>query len=413
MRFVPSGLTPPALTRFAARATARKRLQVTTTEVRERDLRVDFFRGAALWFIFLDHVPSNLISQLTLRNFGFSDATEIFVFISGYSAAIAYGRSERRLGFVYMTAHVWRRCWQLYVAHLILFVFYTAQIAWLAERFSNSMYLEELNITRFLEAPHVALLEALTLRFRPANLDILPLYIVLLLVFPFVQRALRAMPMATLAASSALYLAARYLGWNLPTSVDGIGWYFNPFAWQLLFCVGAACAIAPAAWSPAMRWRRWLGIVAAVYLLFSTLVATSWQITASGELLAAYLPSTVFEWMYPIDKTNMDVLRLAHFLAMAYLCTHFIRPSARFLQRWWARPLIACGRQSLYVFCLGIFLSFAAHFVLVEVSPRLPMQFAVSVGGIACMTALASLMNWYRRREAAGLARQSTRTVNG
>ncbi|MEO8937196.1 MAG: OpgC domain-containing protein [Burkholderiaceae bacterium] len=407
MRFVPSSPTTHAFRRLTRGDASHP------TKKKERDARVDFFRGLALWFIFLDHVPSNTIGQFTLRNFGFSDATEIFVFISGYSAAIAYGRSERKLGFVYMTAHVWRRCWQLYVAHLILFIFYTAQIAWIAERFSNSMYIEELNITRFLEAPHIALLEALTLRFRPANLDILPLYIVLLFFFPFVLRALRVMPLATLAASFALYLAARFIGWNLPTSVEGIGWFFNPFAWQLLFFVGALCAIAPDRWRPMMRWRRWAGVTAAIYLVLSAIIASSWQIAPFGELIADYMPSAWFAWMYPIDKTNLDVLRLVHFLAMAYLCAHFVPTSARFLQRWWARPLIACGKQSLYVFCLGIFLSFAAHFALVEFNARLPMQIGVSVAGVGLMTALAALMNWYRRREAAGGVRTSTRTVNG
>ena len=410
MRFVPFVTTGRLRT---PRATADRAGASSSEQSRDRDLRVDFFRGLALWFIFLDHVPSNTIGQLTLRNFGFSDATEIFVFISGYSAALAYRRSERTLGFVYMTAQVWRRCWQLYVAHLILFIFYTAQIAWLAERFSNPMYVEELNITRFLDAPHVALLEALTLRFRPANLDILPLYIVLLLVFPFVQRALRAMPMSTLAASFALYLAARFLGWNLPTSVEGIGWYFNPFAWQLLFFIGTLCAIAPERWRAIVRWRPWLGGVAGVYVLASTAIAASWQITALDGLLTAWLPTAWFEWMYPVDKTNMDILRLLHFLAMAYLVAHFVRPQARFLRRTWAQPLITCGRQSLYVFCLGIFLSFAAHFALVEYNARLPMQVAVSAAGIASMTALAALLNWYRRREASGARRRSTRTVNG
>ena len=411
MRFVRFGLTPGAIARFVE--TARQRRHAAPDSSRERDLRVDFFRGLALWFIFLDHVPSNVIGHLTLRNFGFSDATEIFVFISGYSAAIAYGRSERKLGFVYMTAHVWRRCWQLYVAHLILFLFYTAQVAWLAERFSNSMYIEEINIARFLQAPHVALLEALTLRFRPANLDILPLYIVLLFAFPFVQYALRILPMATLFASFALYLAARFLDWNLPTSIAGIGWFFNPFAWQLLFFVGAVCAIAPERWRPVVKWRPWLGMLAIVYVCFSTVIATSWQIDWFGDAVAAVMPPAWTQWMYPIDKTNMDVLRLIHFFALAYLFAHYVKPSAAFLRQVWARPLIACGRQSLYVFCLGIFLSFAAHFVLVQFNARLPMQVAVSVIGIAAMTALATLLNWYRKREAAGSRLRSTRTVNG
>ncbi len=416
MRFHPLGIGSSATSgalKHLARRTRRSSARPTVA-AHERDLRVDFFRGLALWFIFLDHVPSNSVGQITLRNLGFSDATEIFVFLSGFSAAIAYGRSEQKLGFVYMTAHAWRRCWQLYVAHLILFVFYTAQIAWLAARFSNPMYVEELNITRFLDAPHIALVEALTLRFRPANLDILPLYIVLLFVFPFAQRALRVAPIAVLAASIALYLAARFRGWNFPTSVEDTGWYFNPFAWQLLFLIGALCAIAPDAWRRVMRWRAWLGVLAAIYLVGSAGIVGSWQIRSAGDLLADVMPLSWSEWIYPVDKTNLDVLRLFHFLAMAYLVAHFVRPEARFLRSAWARPLIACGRQSLYVFCLGIFLSFAAHFVLVEFNARLPAQIGVSVAGIAAMTALAMLMNWYRAREAAGSRPHTTRaTSNG
>src|SRR5690606_38999018 len=85
-----------------------------------RDLRLDFFRGLALWFIFIDHVPSSAIGRLTFRNFGFSDATEIFVFISGYTAAIVYGRLLARDGFLPMTFEVLKRCWRLYAAHILL-----------------------------------------------------------------------------------------------------------------------------------------------------------------------------------------------------------------------------------------------------------------------------------------------------
>ena len=57
-----------------------------------RDIRLDLFRGLALWFIFVDHIPTNVVSWFTVRNYGFSDATEVFVFISGYTAVIAYAR---------------------------------------------------------------------------------------------------------------------------------------------------------------------------------------------------------------------------------------------------------------------------------------------------------------------------------
>jgi hypothetical protein len=66
--------------------------QATTSE---RDLRLDLFRGVALWLIFLDHIPENIVNWFTIRNYGFSDATEIFIFISGYTAAFVYGRTMR------------------------------------------------------------------------------------------------------------------------------------------------------------------------------------------------------------------------------------------------------------------------------------------------------------------------------
>lgn len=135
-----------------------------------RDLRLDFFRGLSLWFIFLDHVPANVLNWVTVRNYGLSDATEIFVFISGCSAALAYGNVLRKHGFALAAARILKRCWQLYLGHLVLFLFFTAQIAYVAARFSNPMYVEELNITHLIDAPYEALLEALLLQFRPANI---------------------------------------------------------------------------------------------------------------------------------------------------------------------------------------------------------------------------------------------------
>ncbi len=211
----------------------------TPVQTRQRDPRLDFFRGLALWFIFVDHIPSNIVNWLTMRNFGFSDATEIFIFISGYSAAIAYSGTMRLQGFYFAAARVLHRCWQLYIAHIFLFVIFTAQIAYVAAHFSNPMYVEEMNVTHFVTAPHVALIEALLLRFRPANMDVLPLYIVLLLAFPVVLWAMQRRPLAVLGASAVLYVTARLLHWNLQAYPPGEVWFFNPFTWQLLFVLGA------------------------------------------------------------------------------------------------------------------------------------------------------------------------------
>src|SRR5262252_5676808 len=58
-----------------------------------RDLRLDLFRGLSLFFIFIDHIPNNVLSYVTLHSIAFSDAAEVFIFISGYAAATVYGRA--------------------------------------------------------------------------------------------------------------------------------------------------------------------------------------------------------------------------------------------------------------------------------------------------------------------------------
>src|SRR6266851_5265541 len=110
-----------------------------------RDLRLDLFRGLALLLMFLDHIPSNVISWVTVRNYGFSDATEIFIFISGYANAYVYGAVIRRRGLIL------NRAWQIYLAQIFLFVVYIAEIAYLAG--SSSYYTEEANLRIFLQQP--------------------------------------------------------------------------------------------------------------------------------------------------------------------------------------------------------------------------------------------------------------------
>src|SRR3974390_1947191 len=210
-----------------------------------RDLRLDLFRGLALWLIFLDHIPSNVVSWLTIRNYGFSDAAEIFVFISGYTAAFVYGREMNERGVVVASARILKRAWQIYVAHIFLFVIYMAEIAYVASTFDNPLYREEMGIFEFLQQPDVTLLQALLLKFKPANMDVLPLYIVLLAGFPPLLWLLLRAPTVALAASVGLYAVTWLLEWNLPAYPSGT-WVFNPLAWQLLFIFGAWCALGGA-----------------------------------------------------------------------------------------------------------------------------------------------------------------------
>ena len=359
-----------------------------------RDLRLDLFRGIALWLIFLDHIPSNLVAWGTIRNYGFSDATEIFVFVSGYTAAFVYGKEMRERGFIIAGAHILRRAWQIYVAHVFLFAIYLAEISYVATSFENPLYAEEMNVLDFLKQPDVTIVQALLLKFKPANMDILPLYIVLLLLFPAALWLLLFRPSLALGASVLLYVLTWHFNWNLPSYPEG-HWYFNPFAWQLLFVFGAWCALGGAQrLATVLQSRITLG-VAIAYLLFAFVISLTWYLPGVGQ----YVPHRLEDLIYPIDKVNLDVLRFAHFLALAVVTVRFLPRDWPGLKSRWLWPPIVCGQHSLEIFCLGVFLSFAAHFAIVEISGAVWMQFLLSGLGIIIMVAVAGLLTWYKRAE--------------
>ena len=358
-----------------------------------RDLRLDLFRGIALWLIFLDHIPSNVVSWVTIRNYGFSDATEIFIFISGYTAAFVYGRAMNERGFFISGARILRRAWQIYVAHIFLFAIYMAEISYVATSFENPLYAEEMNILDFLKQPDQTIIQALLLKFRPANMDVLPLYIVLLLLFPPILWLLQRAPTLALGASAALYVVVWWFNFNLDAYPSGV-WYFNPFAWQLLFVFGAWCAVGGATRLGGMLHSRVTLGIAIVYIVFALAIALTWSVPGLSRYV--HLPGWLEDLIYPIDKTNLDVLRFAHFLALAAVTVRFVPRNWPLLNSRALYPAILCGQHSLEIFCLGVFLAFAGHFVMVEVSGEIWMQFLISALGILIMVATAALITWYK-----------------
>src|SRR6201986_4170741 len=183
---------------------------ISLPAVGERELRLDLFRGLALWLIYIDHLPPSLLTWFTIRNYGFSDATEIFIFISGYTAAFVYGRAMLEQGLVVATARILRRAWQIYVAHVFLFTIFLAEISYVASSFENPLYTEEMGIMDFLKQPDVTIVQALLLRFRPVNMDVLPLYIVLMLALPLILALMRWRAGGHVAASALLSPATRH-----------------------------------------------------------------------------------------------------------------------------------------------------------------------------------------------------------
>jgi hypothetical protein len=362
-----------------------------------RDLRLDFFRGLALIFIFIDHIPGNVVADYTVRNFGFSDASEIFIFISGYAAGLVYMRAARREGIVFSSARVLRRVWQLYVAHLFLFVIFVAQVAWTSIKFDNPMYVEEMNIASFLQEPHIAIIQSMLLKFKPVYMDILPLYIVLLLFLPVVLFLSMKSRLLTLAVAATLYGVVRYFHFNLPGYPPGAVWFFNPLAWQLLFVVGALLGgSSPRRAFPIPRHRALLG-VAVAFLVFAMVAALRWNFAELGD--GPF--DTMLKSLYPFDKTNLSLWRFAHFLALAYAVIYFLRPENQFFRSPAAWPVILCGQHSLHVFCLGVFLSFAGLIAIIEVDNSVPFQIFVNLLGVLAMIGTACVLAWYKAKERA------------
>lgn len=359
-----------------------------------RDTRLYLFLGLANWFIFLDHIPNNMVSWITLRNFGFSGSADVFVFISGYAAALAFAPIMLQRGTIVGATRVLRRTWQLYAAFIVLFAIYAVSIGDVATRYAAPDIIYEFNIAGLLEEPVRTVANGLLLQSRALNLDLLQLCVALTACFPVVLWLMLRAPDFTLAASFALYVAARQFEWTLSTFPDG-NWFFNPFCWQLIFVLGAWCALGGARrLGNRLRAPAWayLGIA---YLIFAFGITMAGRFPMFGDML----PTWLHDAFIPNDRVNLGFSRLLHFLVLALFATRMIAKNWRGLSWPILRPLIVCGEQSLSVFCVGVFLSLAGHFILVTGSGSLAAQILVSVSGIAIMTLAASYVSWSKRQD--------------
>jgi hypothetical protein len=346
----------------------------------DRDLRVDFFRGVALLFIFIDHIPGNFLAWFTLHNFGFADAAEIFVALAGYAAFLAYGKTFEQDGMRSGFARVLGRARDLYVAHLLLLCVCVGGLAIAARTFANPIYFEHVNLTPFNFDPGGAIWRALLLVYQPGYLNILPLYVALMVWFGALMWLMRRHAALALLASFALWAGANWLNWNPPSYPSDYGWVFNPFAWQLLFTLGVLCAAFSGNDEPPVRSNLLLSL-AVLYVVCAFLVAAPW--TRVPGLHDTGLFST--DLRASMSKQNLSLWRVAHIAALAYLATALIPRNAAWLERPWARWIIDCGSNSLPIFCLGIVLSMTAFVVLVETGSGLLMQTFVNVVGIGIM----------------------------
>ncbi|WP_084305735.1 OpgC domain-containing protein [Bradyrhizobium sp. ARR65] len=359
-----------------------------------RDLRLDACRGLALWFIFIDHIPDNALSWLTLRNYGFSDASEVFVFVSGYTCMLAYGGAFCEQGWRTIAVRALRRAWEIYAAFLLLVLFYVA-LVWIIG--NGQRFVDDTNTGFFFRQPGPAIAHTIGLQFAPVDTDILLTFVILHAIFPGLFWILIHGPRLTLALSLLLYLMVQMFDWHVPAWPSG-EIYFNPLAWQFLFVIGAWYSFENAAHLRPIIRSRTVFLLAVAYLACSLIVALSWQFKS----LEWFIPEQVAKLIYPIDKSHLAPLRLLHFLSLALVVSRLTPPEWHGLIRPLMIAMIRCGENSLSIYGLGVLLAFIARVILVDVSSTFAMQLAVSLAGIAIMIVAATVLTWESRIDRRG-----------
>ena len=342
-----------------------------------------------MWWIFTDHIPADWLGNLSIRNFALCDATEIFVLLAGYAGGIAYGGTMRKQGWLFAAADVVRRAWTLYIAHIFLFVVFAAQVGLSASALDRADYLDEIHLDVLGDAPYRALLEALKLHFQPAYLNVLPLYVVLLLMFAVALPLLR-WPAVLAGASLALYAAARLFAFNLPSWTGG-GWFFNPFTWQLLFMMGAILSFAP---GETPRRSRPLDLAAVLIVIFGLLM--QWVIWVYPSATSS-LPPAIVRTLLVVDKEGLHPFRLLSILALTWLTARLVRSDASWLRGGIASPFVLAGQHSLPVFCAGIFLAFLGR-LATEANSGVLAQIGVNVVGAVSMWGVGAIAAWYSNK---------------
>jgi hypothetical protein len=353
-----------------------------------RLLSVDFWRGLALITIFVNHVPGNALERLTHRNFGFSDATEVFVMLAGCAAALAYLPRFRRGRGLATSIRIVQRGLQLYMCHIVLIVCCGAIIAHAVIATGDTRFLEAVHLDVLVNDTVPGLLGLALLGLQPAYLNILPLYIVLLLSTPLLLLAVRVHVLFALAASALLYVTSQLLWLNFPTFPSEGWWFLNPFCWQLLFVIGIAAGTMIVDGRKPVRSAPlfWL---ACAYLA----LAAVW-------IVSGFYPpwdlAPVPRFIWDFDKTNLYLPRLLHVLALAYVVTYL--PVERWLRESGGlmRPFVVLGRHSLPVFCLGTVLAMAAQVFRAQYGSAPASDIVLMTCGIVALFVLAGILEWYR-----------------
>lgn len=364
------------------------------TAKRPRDERLDLFRGLTMLIIFVAHLPANSWNAWIPARFGFSSGAELFVFCSGLASALAFGGVFTRRGLWLGTARIAYRIWQVYWAQIGLVLALIALAALLDRSFGLSVLTQQ--FAPLLADPERALLGLATLTWQPDYLDILPMYLVILALVPVMMLARRLHVALPFLISVGLYAAVWARGLNLPGNPwNDAGWFLNPFAWQLIFFTGFFIGMN---WLPVPRLGdRRLMLAAALFILVSVPlsfwgVLEQWPAAQAARDLI--IPAS--------EKTDLHILRVLHFLALAYVVLSLIEPWRDRLDRGAGHLLILIGRQSLAAFLASVVLARLLGTAADMAGRSEPVVALLNLAGFALILAAALVVGWFKSAPWAG-----------
>lgn len=388
---------------------------------RVRDLRLDFFRGIAMIIILFAHTPGNFFTSWIPARWGFSDATEMFVFCSGMASAIAFGNSYDRSGWFMGTARVSYRVWQVYWAHIGMFFIIATMLAAvdLTQLFETE-YIGTLNLWRFFNDPAPQLVGLLTLTYVPNYFDILPMYMVILAMMPIVM-ALAKIDLRLVALTCVVTwlfgqtallesMGVAHLHFEFPAEPwSDRPWFFNPFGWQLIFFTGFAFMRG---WIPAPPINTVLIAIALVIVIANVFLSNIAIRAINREWFGlAFDGNPVIEWRVAnrglINKSDFGILRFVQFLSLAYLAYAVVGEGGKYLvatgrnaaSRAWGfvvAQLCKIGQQSLAVFLFSMVLARVLGFVYDQLGRD---TFTVTAGnliGVGLLLLCAYTVAWFK-----------------
>ncbi len=356
---------------------------------RQRDVRLDFFRGLAMFIIFIAHVPGNAWVQFVPARFGPSDATEMFVFCSGFASAIAFGSVFVRRGFVIGTTRVVFRCWQIYWAHITLFliiVFFSVLGTNLA---SGEDYIKNLNLLFFFQEPRKGILGFMTLTYVPNYFDILPMYMVILLMLPIIMLLKKIHLSLVFLYCGGLYVATQFFNLEFPAEWwSDRPWFFNPLAWQLIFYTGF---VFGAGWIriPLDNTPLFIGALGFTILMVICYYSPIWNATP-------FLHTLSNSFFFGAFKTNFGIIRWLHFVCLAYVVLYLLHNREQVLARPVFSPIVKVGQQALATFMASMTFSWIGGMALDEIGRDSGTWALVNLSGFALIIVIAYIVAFFK-----------------